>query len=180
MKAVAGRRGVLLHKLHLTLHCSIVPMHEPLPPDTDLSSIFLFFHSLLRWAILFTVAVAGFTSLARWLRKVPVISWQRSMAITAMVLCHVQLVLGFVLYGMRYKSFGGLASDQARYWKVEHVAAMLLVIALVTIGRLSSKRARNERAKHLRVAVFYLLALALMLWMIPWPFTTMGEGRGWI
>lgn len=155
-------------------------MHEPLPPDTDLSSIFLFFHSLLRWGILLTVAVAGFAALARWLRGGAVISWQRSTAITAMVLCHVQLVIGFVLYAMRYKSLGRLATDQAQYWKFEHVAAMLLVIALVTAGRLSSKQARTERAKHMRVAVFYLLALALMLWMIPWPFTAMGEGRGWI
>ena len=155
-------------------------MHEPITAATDLSPLLLFFHSLLRWGIFFAVAVAGSAAFAGWLRKGPVITWQRSTAIVAMVLCHVQLVLGFVLYAMRFKSFKHLASDQMRYWKFEHMGMMLIVIALVTIGRLTSKKAKTEQGKHLRVAIFYLLALALMLWMIPWPFTTMGEGRGWI
>jgi L-asparagine transporter-like permease len=57
---------------------------------------------------------------------------------------------------------------------------MVIAIALVTVGRITSKKAKTEQGKHLRIAVFYLIALALMLWMIPWPFTAMGEGRGWI
>jgi L-asparagine transporter-like permease len=57
---------------------------------------------------------------------------------------------------------------------------MLIAIALVTVGRISSKKARSEQGKHLRVAIFYLLALLVMLAMMPWPFTAMGDGRGWI
>lgn len=148
----------------------------------DLTPVFLFFHSLLRWGILLTVAVAGFTALIGWLRNGPVITWQRAMAIWAMVLCHVQLVLGFVLYGsdLAKGKFARMPSDSMRYWKFEHMGMMLIVIALVTIGRLSSKRAKTEQGKHKRVAIFYLLALLLMLAMIPWPFTAMGEGRGWL
>ncbi|MBS1568876.1 MAG: hypothetical protein JST45_05475 [Bacteroidetes bacterium] len=150
--------------------------------SVDLVPIILFFHSLLRWGILLTVAVAGFAALLGWLRNGPVITWQRAVAIWAMILCHVQLVLGFVLYGMDINKgvFAHMASDYKRYWKFEHMGMMLVVIALVTIGRLSSKKAKTENGKHLRVAVFYLLALVLMLAMIPWPFTRMGDGRGWL
>lgn len=153
-------------------------MHEA--GASNLYPIFLFFHSLLRWAIILTTAVAGFSALAGWLRKGPVITWQRAMAIWAMVLCHVQLVIGFGLYIMRFQGFAYMPADQARYWKFVHLGMMLVVIALVTIGRIASKNARTEGGKQQRVAIFYLLALVVMLAMIPWPFTNMGEGREWL
>jgi len=146
----------------------------------DLSTILLFFHSLLRWGILVTVAVAAFSSLAGWLGKRPVMTWQRAFAIWAMVLCHVQLILGFILYFMRWDSFQRMGQDQMRFWKFEHAGMMVVAIALVTIGRLASKKARTENGKHQRVAIFYLIALVLMLAMIPWPFMAVGEGRGWL
>lgn len=146
----------------------------------DPQSILLFLHSLLRWGILFTVAVAGFMALTGYLGKRPIRIRERSMALWGMVLCHVQLIVGFILYGLHWNSFAMRPADQMRYWKFEHLGMMVIAIALVTIGRVMSKRAKTEQGKHLRVALFYLLALALMLWMIPWPVTAMGEGRGWI
>ena len=161
-----------------------MPMHDApaVASSTDLTPVFLFFHSLLRWGIFATVAVAGFAALAGWMRNGPVITWQRAVAIWAMILCHVQLILGFVLYGvdMNKGAFDHMPADYRRYWKFEHMAMMLAVIALVTVGRLASKRAYTEQGKHLRVAVFYLIAWVLMLAMVPWPFTRMGEGRGWL
>lgn len=149
----------------------------------------LLFHSILRWLILISVAVAGFAALRAYLRKAPILVWERSASIIAMVLCHVQLLLGLLLYAMRFKFYvvvsgkgnqTPLSQTVVSYWKYEHVAMMLVVIALVTIGRMASKRARSERGKQLRVAVFYLLALLLMLLFIPWPNTPMGQGRGLI
>ncbi|HRN36669.1 MAG TPA: hypothetical protein PLV70_04105 [Flavobacteriales bacterium] len=144
------------------------------------TSILLFFHSLLRWAVLLAVALAGSTALAGWLRNGPVITWQRSVSIWAMVLCQVQLGVGLALYVMRFGAISRMLPDAERYWKFEHLGAMLLAVALVTAGRLTARNAQTERGKHLRVAVFYLLALVLMLAMIPWPFTRMGDGRGWL
>ena len=68
-----------------------------------------------------------------------------------------------------------------RFWKFEHIGMMVLAIALVTIGRIVSKRAETERGKQLRIAIFYLLALLIMLMMIPWPFTAIGKAQaiGW-
>ena len=157
-------------------------MHQAVATQTDFTPIFLFFHSLLRWGIVVTVAVAGFSALMGWIKNGPVITWQRAVAIWAMVLCHVQLVLGFILYGFDIAkgTFALMPPDRMRYWKFEHMGMMLIVIILVTIGRLSSKKATTEQGKHKRVAIFYLLALLVMLLMIPWPFTAMGEGRGWL
>lgn len=140
----------------------------------------LFFHSLIRWGILFTVAVAGFAALIGYLRRGPIPNWHRTIAILAMVLCHAQLVVGGILYGFRMPAFKYMAADQARFWKFEHVGMMVLAIGLVTAGRLLSQRAHTEQGKHLRVAIFYLLALAIFIATIPWPNTPMGAGRGWL
>lgn len=147
----------------------------------DTSSVVEFFHSLLRWGVLFAVAVAGIVALRGYLRKAPILTWERGISIIAMVLCHVQLVVGLILYGMRFHSLPErFVDDELRFWKYEHIATMILGIALVTMGRSLSKRAKTEQGKQLRVAVFYLIALVLFLWATPWPFTETGAGRGWM
>lgn len=142
------------------------------------------FHSLLRWGILLTVAVGGFAALIGYLRKAPIIVWERAVTIWAMVLCHIQLVVGLIFYSLRFKYWKAVStvgnqtafSDAGiRYWKYEHLTIMLVGIILVTLGRTLSKRAQTEPGKQLRVAIFFLLALLLFLVSIPWPGTAHGR-----
>jgi hypothetical protein len=132
-----------------------------------------FLHSLLRYAVILTVAVAGFAALRGYLARSPILNWERSAAIIAMTLCHIQLGIGLILYATRFGTFEerfGARGDLLRFWKMEHIGTMILAIALITIGRSLSKRAKEERAKQLRIAVFYLIGLVLILAMVPWPF----------
>ena len=153
----------------------------------DTASILVLFHSILRWLVLLTVTVSGVVALKGYLRKEPIIVWERSVTILAMVLCHIQLVIGLSLYAIRfrrYTSAENLLGNQTmvgetarRFWKYEHIGMMVLAIALITIGRMVSKRAKTEPGKQLRIAIFYLLALVIMLLMIPWPFTLIGQNQ---
>ncbi len=149
----------------------------------------LLFHSLLRWLVLIAVASAGLVALRGYLQRAPILVWERMLSIVAMVLCHVQLLLGLIMYATRLKSYisestrtgqTSLTDSVVRYWRYEHITMMILAIALVTIGRAVSKRANTEPGKQLRVAIFYLIGLAVMLYAIPWPGTAMGQGRGWL
>jgi chromate transport protein ChrA len=140
---------------------------------------FLFLHSLLRYGVLISVLVAGLVALRGFLMQRPILVGERMIAIIAMVLCHVQLVVGLVLYLMRVKSYTPNYPSYT-FWKFEHIGTMIIAIILVTLGRSLAKRAKEERAKQLRVAVFYLIGLALMLWATPWPFREIGHGRGWL
>lgn len=142
--------------------------------------LLLFVHSLLRYAVLITVAVAGALHLHGLLKQRPILIGERKLSIVAVVLCHSQLVFGLALYLMNFRTYSEMGGEVGRFWKMEHIGAMIIAIALVTIGRISSKRARDERTKQKRVAVFFLIALALMLWAIPWPNTQLGHGRGWL
>jgi predicted membrane channel-forming protein YqfA (hemolysin III family) len=160
------------------------PLRKPLHM-ADPTDLFRLFHSLLRWFIFLSVGIAGIMALVRYVRQLPIVVWERTLTIVAMVLCHIQLVVGFVFYGLRWRMLhkwqGNMPnSDVFRFVKFEHPTMMVIVIALVTIGRLTSKKATTESGKQLRIAIFFLLALALMLYAIPWPGTHMGQGRGWI
>jgi len=140
----------------------------------------IFAHSLLRYLVLFAVAFAGITHLMGLLRDKPILTGERTVAIVALALCHLQLVLGLALYLLRRGLYEDMAKPYQTFWKYEHLGTMLIAIVLVTFGRILSKRAKDERGKQMRVAIFYLTALALMLWATPWPFTVVGHGRPWL
>jgi chromate transport protein ChrA len=129
---------------------------------------FIFFHSLLRYGVILTVAAAGLMHLQGLLFKRPILNGERMLAIIGMVLCHVQLVIGLILYATRFKYYDHTIPS-GRFWKFEHIAMMVIAIVLITLGRSLSKRAKEERAKQLRVAIFYLIGLAIILWATPWP-----------
>ena len=143
-------------------------------------SLFLFFHSLLRYLLLFAVIGAAVGHLRGYINKRPIHNMERTLSILAVVFSHIQLAIGLFLYFIRKHYALDGSSAAGRFWKMEHLGAMLVAIALVTIGRALSKRARDERQKQRRIWLFYLIALALMLWAIPWPFREIGHGRGWI
>jgi hypothetical protein len=144
------------------------------------NSFLLFLHSLLRYAVLITVAGAGLLHLRGFLGHRPILNGERTLAIVAMIVCHVQLALGLILYAMNFEGYSNMPGAVGRFWKMEHLGTMIIAILLVTLGRMLSKRAKVERSKQLRVAIFYLIALALMLWAIPWPGTEVGHGREWL
>ena len=138
-------------------------------------------HSLLRYAVLLTLVFAFFVNLRGVLQQRPILTGERTITILAMVLCHVQLVIGIILLAMYWNSFNN--PDTAafgRFIKFEHSVPMVLAIALITIGRVLSKRAQDERTKQMRIVVFYGLGLALILASIPWPFRNVGYPFGWL
>jgi hypothetical protein len=141
---------------------------------------FLFVHSLLRYGVLLTVAAAGLLHLRGWLAQRPLLNGERNISVWAVILCHVQLLVGAILYALNWSTYAGMSGDAGRFWKMEHIGVMVIAIALVTIGRVSSKRTHDERVKQKRIAIYYLIALVLILWAIPWPFREIGHGRGWI
>ena len=140
----------------------------------------LFFHSVLRWALLVAVLLALITGIIALVRRTPITNLHHYSTHVAMVLCHLQLVIGAILYGMRLPAYKLMGAAQGRYWKLEHLGLMLLVILLITVGRMAGARATTEHGRHLRVVAFFIPALLIMLWAMPWPGTPMGMGRGWL
>lgn len=149
-----------------------------------MDTIFEFFHSLLRWAVIPALVLAVMVAWKGYFTKSPILVWHRGVAIIAMVLCHVQLVIGGVLYGLRYSTFAErffANPTLLRFWKMEHIGTMIVAVALITIGRMLSKKAKTEDGKQLRVAIFYTIGLVLIIAMIPWPFMSkFSHAYGWL
>jgi hypothetical protein len=58
-----------------------------------------------------------------------------------------------------------------RFWAVEHVTAMLLAIACVHLGKVLVHRAANDATRQRRTLLYFGVALALLLYASPWPFS---------
>jgi len=80
---------------------------------------------------------------------------------------HIQFILGLVVYFMSGKlaSIGESMKDGAlRFWSLEHGLLMIIAIALITIGRVSSKKAATDVLKHKKGVIFYSVAFLIILW----------------
>jgi hypothetical protein len=103
-------------------------------------------------------------------------------SLITLIAFHLQLVLGLVLYFAKgwYTRLGEMSDSTIRFWSVEHLVAMILAIALVTLGRIRSKKASSGPVKHRRQFWFFLIALLIVLANVPWPFREPGIARPWL
>lgn len=56
----------------------------------------------------------------------------------------------------------------SRFWKVEHIGVMIIAIALITVGRIRTKKLQDDVRKHKAAVIFYGISLLLILSRIPW------------
>jgi heme A synthase len=103
----------------------------------------------------------------------------RKFALIAFVICHVQLLIGLILYfvsplGLALLQSGNAMSDSvARLTAVEHPLINIIAIVIISIGYIRSKKLATSRAKFRSVYMMYAIGLVLILSRIPWS-TWMG------
>lgn len=134
-----------------------------------LYSFLLHLHSGFRYIVLLLVLLAIIRAWLGWLGKVAYSESHRKLNLFAMISVHTQLLIGLVLYFVSpFVKFGSDTMKDAttRYWTVEHLTGMLIAIALITIGHARSKRGATSDAKHKSIAIFYTLALAVIVIII--------------
>jgi Na+/H+-dicarboxylate symporter len=93
----------------------------------------------------------------------------------ALIVCHIQLLIGLVWYFMS-PWFSALTEDAGAVMKekslrllaVEHPVMMILAIVFITIGWSKHKKRTTDNAKFKTFAIFYGIGLLLMLSKIPW------------
>jgi hypothetical protein len=131
-------------------------------------------HSGLRWIILAGLLLMIFKGFAGKKANAAFTEGDRKLGLIAFIGSHVQLLLGFALYFMSGKvNFGNaMANPTFRFYTVEHITGMLLAITLITLGYIKSKKAIESKDKFHALAMYYLIALLIILITIPWPFRT--------
>ncbi len=128
--------------------------------------ILRYLHSFVRFIVLALVLVAIIQSLVGWLGHKTYSKGNRKLNLFAMISAHTQLLIGLVLYFLSpFVQFGGNTMKDAttRYWTVEHIAMMIFALVLITIGHSRSKKAVVPEDKHRAIAIFYLLAVVVIV-----------------
>ena len=134
-------------------------------------------HSGLRWVALILILMAIYNSItAKEFTK-----REKLINLFSMVSLHTQLLLGLVLYFIspRVSFAAGWMKDASfRFYGMEHLAGMLIAIALITVGYVKSKKGTTPATIYKPIKLFYIIGLILILASIPWPFRA-NLGGGW-
>ncbi len=133
-------------------------------------------HNILRWLVLILGIVAVVRAYIGWFGKKEWSDLDDKLGLGFTISIDVQFLLGLLLYFFlspittnAFANFGAAMSDSGtRYFLVEHSLMMLIAIIVAHIGRSRAKKADTDVGKFKQAAIFYTIALLLILAAIPW------------
>ena len=144
----------------------------------NLYSLLLHFHSIFRYVALIALVAAVLITGFGYYNKKKYGSTGRKCAIISLGSFHTQVIVGFLLYWLSPKVMFSKAMFKVeilRFFTLEHGLAMIIAAILITIGYSKAKKSSADIGnKH--IFIFYLLALVVVLWAIPWPYRHMLAG----
>ena len=138
-------------------------------------SILLILHSSLRWLILVTFVYALIRAYYGWISKQKFNKLDSKVLLITSTLAHLQLVFGLVLYFVspvvsyflhNFKT--AVHIEKFRFFGMEHALMMLIAITFITVGSVIAKRKATDTGKFRTIAIWYSLAMVLILVAIPW------------
>ncbi len=142
----------------------------------------LVLHSFTRWLVLFSLLFALFCSYRGWIQhKTFTVFDNRTRHVTATI-AHIQLLLGLWLYAIsplisyflhNYKN--AVKERSIRFFGMEHSIMMVVAIVIITIGSTSAKKKKNDEQKFKTMALWFTVALLIILITVPWKFSPMAS-----
>jgi uncharacterized membrane protein YozB (DUF420 family) len=143
----------------------------------------IFAHSWIRWVVLLLGLIAFVFAASGRFRRRPWTSRDEAAGRWFVIAVDIQVLLGLVLY-LFFSSFtmpawrnmaDAMADAIIRFWAVEHLVGMLVATAVAHVGRRRIRKTTDPTRKHFAAAIFFGLALVLMLVSMPWPFSAAGR-----
>ena len=141
-------------------------------------NLVLFAHSWFRWLVLLAalVALARAISGVSTRRPWTPVDDRAGLWLTASL--DLQMLLGLVLFiflsPVTKSGFVDMAAamkaPDVRFFLADHPVGMIIAIALAHVGRVRIRKAGDSESRHKRALIFFVLALAMILLSIPWPF----------
>jgi len=136
-----------------------------------------FIHSKWAYLVLLVLILATLNALIKFFGDKEFDAKDFRISLFALITMHIQLLIGIVLYFMKdyfsvIEQVGGMGevmkNSALRNLIVEHPLTMIIAVALVTIGYSKHKKKLTSRPKFKLLAIFYSIALLLVLAKIPW------------
>lgn len=149
-------------------------------------AVLLTLHSLIRWVVVLAAlaalvrAIGGLSGRQAWS------ALDQRLGIIFTSAMDTQLLIGLLLYFFfspittaALRDMGGaMAQAGARFFAVEHWLLMLVALVVAHIGWARAKKASSDSAKFRQIAIFFGLAIVIVLLAIPWPFSA--TARPWL
>lgn len=135
-----------------------------------------FLHSWWAYLVVVVLLIAAINALIGFFSKKEYNPFDFRISLFTLIVAHIQILLGLVLYFVApyFQAFsqvgmGGVMKDPTlRLYLVEHPLVMIISVVLITIGYSKHKNKLTSHAKFKILAIFYTIALILVLSRIPW------------
>ncbi|MEP2936347.1 MAG: hypothetical protein ABJM06_11930 [Gilvibacter sp.] len=136
-----------------------------------------FLHSYWAYLVVLIVFLATFNALVGFFTKREYAAKDFRISLFALIVTHLQLLLGLILFfvsplGLQSINNNGMSTvmkdSVLRLNAIEHPTVMILVVILITIGYSKHKKKLVSQPKFKTLAIFYTIALVLLLSRIPW------------
>lgn len=97
----------------------------------------------------------------------------RKRGLLGLIPAHLQWVIGVILYfvspkGIAFATEGFMKVSEQRLYVLEHPLTMIIAVVLITVGYARAKRLQDDKKRFSSIAIFYTIALILVLARIPW------------
>ena len=132
-------------------------------------------HSFLPYLLLTVLLFAFAKSVIAYRGQHPHTEGHRKNGLILLILAHIQLLIGGILYFVSPMSTSGLndlgaamKDSTLRLYTLEHPLMMILAIVLITMAYSKSKKDISSHLKHKIKCIYFGLALVLILSKIPW------------
>lgn len=129
-------------------------------------------HSYWAYLVLAILIIAVINAVMGLSSKKAFAAKDRKISLFALIAMHIQLIIGLGWYFMSpwYQNLKeqGMGDATTRLLAVEHPLVMIIAITLVTIGFSKHKKKSDDNGKFKTIAIFYGIALLLVLSRIPW------------
>jgi len=140
--------------------------------------IILATHSLTRWLILISLLYAIYRSYKGWISKKSFSKIDDFSLNLTVIIAYIQLVEGLWLYFTSpiihyflhyFKE--AVTQNEIRFFGMEHSLVMITGIVIIVIGAAKTKGKKTGIEKFKTMAVWFTIALLLILSSVPWAFS---------
>ena len=131
-------------------------------------------HSYLAYAALALLVLASINAILGLTSKKLFTDKDLRISLFTMIICHIQLLVGLIVFFVSEKGFqafaieGAMKNSDLRLTMLEHPLINIIALVLITIGWSKHKKEESNNGKFKKIAVFYTLGLVLILSRLPW------------
>lgn len=135
-----------------------------------------FIHSWWAYLVVLILIIASLNAIFAYASKKEYTANDFRISLFALIVSHIQLLIGIVLFFVAPyfqvlldRGMGEvMGNDTLRLYIVEHPLIMIIAVVLITVGYSKHNKKLTSKPKFKILAIFYTLALLLVLSRIPW------------